>query len=177
MNSLLLIPFLTALLGWVLAWLFVKSLFFPYYTVQIGNFKWEAGLKQLIAKLPIEQFLQTDDAKNGTFNTVLPFIDAKLDDFFKHKLGEKLPMISMFIGEKTIGQLKEIFIDELRQLFPDLIGKFGQGVKDNMVDNMEQKWRPLLEPALLKATKSLRTAALFIGFSWGILMVLILNWF
>jgi len=176
MNSLLLIPFLTALLGWFLAWLFVKSLFFPYYTVQIGNFKWEAGLKQLITKIPIESIFQNEDAKNGTFDTVLPFIDAKLDDFFKNKLGEKLPMISMFIGEKTIGQLKEIFIAELRVLFPDLIEKFGQSIKDNLVDNMEQKWRPLLEPALLKATKTLRLTALFIGFTWGILIVLILNW-
>ena len=176
MNSLLLIPFLTALLGWFLAWLFVKSLFFPYYTVQIGNFKWEAGLKQLISKIPIESIFQNDDAKNGTFDTVLPFIDARLDDFFKNKLGEKLPMISMFIGEKTIGQLKEIFIAELSALFPELIGKFGQSIKDNLINNMEQKWRPLLEPALLKATKTLRLTALFIGFAWGILIVLILNW-
>jgi len=176
MNSILLIPFFTALLGWFLAWLFVKSLFFPYYTIQIGNFKWEAGLKQLISKIPVESIFQNEDAKNGTFDAVLPFIDSKLDDFFKNKLGEKLPMISMFIGEKTIGQLKEIFIAELSALFPDLIEKFGQSIKDNLVENMEQKWRPLLEPTLLKATKTLRLTALFIGFAWGILIVLILNW-
>ncbi len=177
MNPLLLIPILTALLGWFLAWFFVKSLFLPYSTIQIGSFKWEPGLKQLIAKLPIEQLLESDEAKNGTFDAILPFIDDKLDDFFKHKLGEKLPMISMFIGEKTIGQLKEIFIAELRQLFPDLIGKFGQNIKDNLIENMEQKWRPLLEPSLLKATKPLRNASLLIGFAWGVLIALILNWF
>jgi|688.fasta_scaffold419823_1 uncharacterized membrane protein YheB (UPF0754 family) len=172
MSSLLLIPIMTGFLGWFLAWLFVKSLFFPYQTITIGNYKWNAGLKHLINKFPIEQIFPAD---NSNFDAVLPFIDAKLDDFFKRKLSEKLPIISMFIGDKTIHQLKEVFIEELKQLFPELVVNLVANSKAQLLNNLEQKWRPIIEPTLLLGTKNLRWIAFVIGFMWGVLILLIIH--
>ena len=172
MSSLLLIPIMTGFLGWFLAWLFVKSLFFPYQTITIGNYKWNAGLKHLINKFPIEQIFPAD---NSNFDAVLLFIDAKLDDFFKRKLSEKLPIISMFIGDKTIHQLKEVFIEELKQLFPELVVNLVANSKAQLLNNLEQKWRPIIEPTLLLGTKNLRWIAFVIGFMWGVLILLIIH--
>jgi hypothetical protein len=163
---------MTGFLGWFLAWLFVKSLFFPYQTITIGNYKWNAGLKHLINKFPIEQIFPAD---NSNFDAVLPFIDAKLDDFFKRKLSEKLPIISMFIGDKTIHQLKEVFIEELKQLFPELVVNLVANSKAQLLNNLEQKWRPIIEPTLLLGTKNLRWIAFVIGFMWGVLILLIIH--
>jgi uncharacterized membrane protein YheB (UPF0754 family) len=163
---------MTGFLGWFLAWLFVKSLFFPYQTITIGNYKWNAGLKHLINKFPIEQIFPAD---NSNFDAVLLFIDAKLDDFFKRKLSEKLPMISMFIGDKTIHQLKEVFIEELKQLFPELVVNLVANSKAQLLNNLEQKWRPIIEPTLLLGTKNLRWIAFVIGFMWGVLILLIIH--
>ncbi len=165
---------MTGFLGWLLAWLFVKSLFFPYQTITIGKYKWDAGLKQLINKLPI-QLLFPADKHNSNFDSVLPFIDAKLDDFFKHKLSEKLPMISMFIGDKTINQLKEVFIEELKQLFPELLSNLASNTKAQLLNNLQDKWRPIIEPKLLKGTKTVRWIAFVIGFVWGLLILLIIH--
>jgi uncharacterized membrane protein YheB (UPF0754 family) len=163
---------MTGFLGWFLAWLFVKSLFFPYQTITIGNYKWNAGLKHLINKFPIEQIFPAD---NSNFDAVLLFIDAKLDDFFKRKLSEKLPIISMFIGDKTIHQLKEVFIEELKQLFPELVVNLVANSKAQLLNNLEQKWRPIIEPTLLLGTKNLRWIAFVIGFMWGVLILLIIH--
>ncbi len=166
---------MTGFLGWLLAWLFVKSLFFPYRTITIGKYKWEAGLKQLINKLPTELLFPTDNSANSNFDAVLPFIDAKLDDFFRNKLSEKLPMISMFIGDKTINQLKEVFIEELKQLFPELLTNFIAISKTKLLNNLEEKWRPIIEPALLRRTKMARWVAFIIGFAWGLLILLVIH--
>ena len=166
---------MTGFLGWLLAWLFVKSLFFPYRTITIGKYKWEAGLKQLINKLPTELLFPTDKSDNSNFDAVLPFIDAKLDDFFRLKLSEKLPMISMFIGDKTINQLKEVFIEELKQLFPELITNFIDISKTKLLNNLEKKWRPIIEPTLLRRTKMARWVAFIIGFAWGLLILLVIH--
>ena len=172
MSSLLLIPVMTGFLGWFLVWLFVKSLFIPYRTITIGKYKWNAGLNHLINKFPIEQIIPAD---NSNFDAVLPFIDAKLDDFFKRKLSEKLPMISMFIGDKTIHQLKEVFIEELKQLFPELVTNLVTHSKMELLNNLAQKWRPIIEPKLIKATKKARNVAFVIGFIWGLLILLIVH--
>ena len=172
MSSLLLIPIMTGLLGWLLVWLFVKGLFFPYRTITIGNYKWSAGLKHLINKFPIEQIFPAD---NSNFDAVLPFIDTKLDDFFKRKLSEKLPMISMFIGANTINQLKEVFIEELKQLFPELVTNLVANSKMQLLNNLEQRWRPIIEPKLIHATKKARNVAFVIGFIWGLLILLIVH--
>ena len=166
---------MTGFLGWLLAWLFVKSLFFPYRTITIGKYKWEAGLKQIINKLPTELLFPADNSDNSNFDAVLPFIDAKLDDFFRHKLSEKLPMVSMFIGDKTINQLKEVFIEELKQLFPELITNFIDISKTKLLNNLEKKWRPIIEPTLLRRTKMARWVAFIIGFAWGLLILLVIH--
>ena len=175
MISILLLPFLTGLLGWLIIWLFVKSLFFPSKSITIGTFKWDAGLYVLIDKLPLDKILPTHGNQNSSFDLVLPFIDKELDDFFKHKLSEKMPIVSMFIGDKTVTQLKEVFLEELNTLFPVVISKLGESAKLNLLQNLQKKWKPIIEPKLLEATKNIRWAAFFLGFFWGILILLMVH--
>jgi len=51
-------------------------------------------------------------------------VEEQIDYFLKTKLAEKMPMISMFIGEKTTGQIKTILVEEIESLFPFLINRF-----------------------------------------------------
>ena len=37
---------------------------------------------------------------------------------------EAIPVISMFVGEKIISQLKELFLEELKELFPSIMSQF-----------------------------------------------------
>ena len=51
----------------------------------------------------------------ANFDKLKPAIEAHMDDFLNNRLKEQMPMISMFIGEKTINSLKTIFIAEIEK--------------------------------------------------------------
>ncbi len=154
---------MTAIFGWIIAWLFVKALFL----------NWKSGLNQSIANLNIDQFI-TNEASLKQFDLLMPTLDKQLDDFFNHKLTQKMPMIAMFIGNKTIDQLKEVFIEELKLMFPELIQKLIKGsVKE--IETLDQKWIKTIESAFFRATSKIRIAAFILGFLWGILLFLLIK--
>jgi hypothetical protein len=155
---------MTALFGWMVAWLFVKALFI----------NWEGGLSQYISTLKIEQLI-TPEVSLKQFDLLLPTLDKHLDDFFNNKLTQKMPMIAMFIGNKTIEQLKEVFIEELKLMFPELVQKLLNGSIKEFESALQQKWKKSLEISLLKATRKIRIAAFILGFLWGILLLLLNN--
>ena len=160
----LFIPIMTALFGWMVAWLFVKALFI----------NWKGGLSQSISTLKIEQLITTEVSLKQ-FDLLLPTLDKHLDDFFNNKLTQKMPMIAMFIGNKTIDQLKEVFIEELKLMFPELVQKLLNGSIKELESSLQQKWRKNIEISLLKATRKIRIAAFILGFIWGILLFLLNN--
>jgi uncharacterized membrane protein YheB (UPF0754 family) len=47
-------------------------------------------------------------------------------------LAEQMPVISMFIGDKTINQLKEVFIVELTELFPVLMKNYMNNLQEEL---------------------------------------------
>jgi hypothetical protein len=53
---------------------------------------------------------------------VLPEAEAHVDHFLRNRLSTAMPMVAMFIGEKTIAQMKGIFMEELETLFPVFLG-------------------------------------------------------
>ena len=162
--QLLLIPLMSGMLGWFIAWLFIKILF--------AN--WNNSLKNFIQNLPLESIVPASSSK-AQFEAILPLIDEKFDQFFKQKLGEKMPMISMFIGDKTVTQLKSIFLDELQFIFPEVLNSFLNNAKDDFANNIRSKWRFILEPILLKATRKYRIIAFAIGLMWGIVTLLLIH--
>jgi len=54
----------------------------------------------------------------------MPLVEAHVDDFLRNKLKEKMPVIGMFIGNKTIDSLKEVFLKEIEDLFPQVLKQF-----------------------------------------------------
>jgi hypothetical protein len=172
--NVLLLPLLIACFGWVIAWGFVKIIFLPHRSISIAGIKWTSPFAKRIAQLPVQEIM-SNLAPGDSFKNVLPFIDAKLDEFFKERLVQKMPIVSMFIGDKTIIQLKEVFIEELQQLFPDLVIQFTKTAQLQFLLNIEELWSRKLETYLAKATYKLRFAAFCLGFIWGLLLQLILR--
>jgi hypothetical protein len=162
--NLIIAPIMSAILGWLISWLFIKAIFMS----------WNGGVKKIINAMDVEQMITTEACLNE-FETALPMIDTQFDQFFKQKLGEKMPMISMFIGEKTVSQLKEVFIEELKLLFPSLVHQFIEHAKYDFANNLSNKWRAILEPSLLHATRKYRIIATFIGLFWGIITQMLIH--
>ena len=156
------IPIITGIFAWFIAWLFIKIL------TSSKRF----GLKKIIQQIDISVFLNATNSAQH-FETVLPIIDKQLDDFFKHKLGEKMPAIAMFIGDKTIEQLKAVFVEELRAISPSMIQKIAYNGKENFEKNLDSKWLPILETKLMNITRPYRYLAFAIGIVFGILLIML----
>lgn len=172
-----LIPILTGLFGWMLIWLLAKSLFFPTKAIQIGGFSWESNLSRIINQFPIELLIPKEADQEASFKAMQPLIEEKLDFFFNHTIKDKLPMMSMFIGDKTVAQLKSVFLEELATIFPQIVGQFAQNTKMNISKSFPTKLSDSIAPIVMKAIKPLQWAAFILGLFWGGLMVFFLHSF
>ena len=170
----ILLPLLVACFGWLISWGFIKIIFFPHQSIRLGGRQWQSLFSKKAGQISMSQLLP-ELTQGDSFQKILPFVDAKLDDFFKERLVQKMPIISMFIGDKTIAQLKEVFLEELHQIFPALLSEFTQSTATTFLLNLEVKWSKKLETYLLKATQKLRIAAFFFGFIWGLIINFILT--
>jgi hypothetical protein len=172
--QLLLLPLLVASFGWLISWGFIKIIFFPHQTIHMADRQWQSLFAKKAGQISIHQILP-ELTQADSFQKILPFIDAKLDEFFKERLVQKMPIISMFIGDKTIAQLKEVFLEELHQIFPALLSEYTQSTASAFLFNLEAKWSKKLETYLLKATQRIRITAFFFGFIWGLILNFILT--
>lgn len=140
---LLLIPFLSACIGWITIRMAVWLLFHPLQPKIILGLKvqgiWPARKEQIAlqagnyaaAAFPIDELEQRFN-EPGRFEAIKPLIEEHMDHFLRHKLKEQMPMIAMFIGDKTIQSLKTIFIQEIEALFPQVIGSFAGNLKKEL---------------------------------------------
>jgi hypothetical protein len=158
------IPISTGFLAWFIAWLFVKIF------IKSKRF----GFQKMVHQFDISILLNEKNS-DRQFDAVLPIIDKQLEDFFKHKLSEKMPAIAMFIGDKTIEQFKVIFMQELRAIAPSMIEKIATHGKQNFEANLSSKWMPIIESKLMAASKSYRYLAFLIGIIFGIITVILIH--
>ncbi len=126
----ILIPLISAFIGWFTNWIAIKMLFHPKVPVKLlgvtfhGIFpKRQKQFAEKLGKLVSEELLSFSDieqkiADPANIEKLMPYVETHIDHFLKVKLAEEMPMISMFIGEKTTNQMKGIFIQELQTLFP-----------------------------------------------------------
>ncbi len=132
----MLIPVISGFIGWVTNWVAIKMLFHPRNPVRIlgmtiqGIFpKRQAQFAMKLGKLVSEELLSFKDIEHKivspeNLQKLMPVVETHVDDFLRKKLSDVFPVISMFIGEKTISQLKGHFMNELEALFPILMKRY-----------------------------------------------------
>ncbi|WP_407528216.1 DUF445 family protein [Lacibacter sp. MH-610] len=141
---LLLIPVISAFIGWVTNWVAIKMLFHPKQPVKVlgitfqGIFpKRQDQFAVKLGKLVSEQLLSFNDIESKLTNPanlqkMMPMVEQKIDDFLRIKLADTMPMISMFIGDKTIEKLKTAITNELESLFPALIKNYTSSLRQEL---------------------------------------------
>jgi uncharacterized membrane protein YheB (UPF0754 family) len=141
---LIFIPIISAFIGWFTNWVAIKMLFHPKKPVNIlgitvqGIFpKRQEQFAAKLGKLVSEQLLSFSDIEQKLTNTnnlhkLMPQVEQHIDYFLREKLSETMPMISMFIGDKTIEKLKVTLTAELERLFPSLIKNYAASLKNEL---------------------------------------------
>lgn len=185
------IPVFSTFTGWFTIWFASWLLFHPRKQKKILGFVFQAifpslqeQLTEKLAALICQELPSLDEiilkiTSPANVNQLLPFIDAHIDYFLRVKLKERMPIVGMFIGDKTIGQMKAVFMEELTQLFPGLIEKYmdtllQQPDIEKLVSEKVQVFtREKLEAALKQAvSKEIRPILVF-GAVLGLLVGLI----
>ncbi|HEX7905553.1 MAG TPA: DUF445 family protein [Chitinophagaceae bacterium] len=141
------IPFLTAFIGWL-----IHSAAILFFLRNILPKKKNAIAQSLARKAAAEfaSFRGLEEKINDPSNldNIMPEIEAHIDHFLNEKLKKEMPVISMFIGNKTTDKLKEVFMKELKTLFPQIISRFAANLKSGInVEEIVLKKINALSPA------------------------------
>jgi uncharacterized membrane protein YheB (UPF0754 family) len=192
---LLLIPVISAFIGWFTNWIAIKMLFHPREPKKFlgitfqGIFpKRQAQFAEKLGKLVADELLSFKDIEQKitspeNLSSVMPYIENHIDDFLRVKLGKAMPMIGMFIGEKTINEMKKIFMAELESIFPEVMHKYMGKLQEEL--DLEKivtekvkafssdKLESILQQIMAKEFKFVEILGGVLGFIIGILQVLI----
>ena len=192
---LILIPLISAFIGWVTNWVAIKMLFHPRDPKKIlgitfhGIFpKRQQQFAEKLGKLVSAEFLSFDDIEQKISNPenlkkIMPMIENHMDDFLRNRLGAEMPVISMFIGDKTISKLKESFMKEIEVLFPQVMKQYATNLKDEL--DLEQivikkvagfssdKLEEVLYQIMSKEFRFVEIIGAVIGFIIGVVQVII----
>jgi len=153
MNGwLFLIPIISALAGWLFQSLAVWMLFRPKKPIYILGYKFQGIIPKrkffIAGKLgeAAAGFISFDEIEKkisnpDNFRKILPSVEEHIEHFLRVKLKESMPMIGMLIGDRTINQLKQVFIVELEELFPQVMLQYAGSLKDelNIQDIVKQR--------------------------------------
>lgn len=141
---LLLIPIISAFIGWVTNWVAIKMLFHPREPKRILGFtiqgifpKRQQAFAEKLGKLVSSEFLSFQDIEDKISNPenlkkIMPVIEQHVDEFLRVRLSTEMPMISMFIGDKTINKLKGAFMQEIESLFPVVMKQYASNLKTEL---------------------------------------------
>ncbi len=148
MNGwLFLFPLIAACLGWLFVSLALKLLFHPLHPKKMMGFiiqgiipKRQGEIAKEIGRFSAsllsikeieEKITHPDNVKK-----IMPQAEEHIDDFLRVKLVKSMPVVGMFVGDKTINNLKSLFVTELEQLFPEIMKNYMGRLQEDF--NIEQ---------------------------------------
>ena len=195
---LLLIPVISGFIGWITNLVAIKMLFHPREPLRVFGFemqgifpKRQQQFAQKLGKLVSEELLSFSEIENkithpDNLGKIMPVVEAHIDDFLRNRLSDVFPVISMFIGDKTISQLKGHFMKELETLFPVLMQRYMKNLQSELdlerivVDKVSgfssDKLEEILMSIMAKEFRFVEVLGGVLGFLIGLLQVGITIW-
>jgi uncharacterized membrane protein YheB (UPF0754 family) len=186
---------LSAFTGWVTTWIAIKMLFhprrpvkflgltiqgiFPKNQMEIAKKLGQVVSSELLSFAEIEAKVTSPE----NLQKLKPEIEKHIDTFLREKLTKVFPVISMFIGDKTITQLKEAFLTELETLFPVLMKNYmgelqhqldlEKIITEKVAGFSSEKLEDILSQITKKEFQFLELVGGFFGFLIGLVQVVI----
>jgi len=195
-GTVVLIPLVSAGLGWLINRLAVTGLFYPVQARKIAGIRVQGILParreqladqvgelasvQILSSGMLEEMI-TDPAH---FKKLMPVIEEQIDHFLRVKLKQSMPVVGMFIGDKTIQQLKTVFVTELEIIFPNVMKNYAANLAGelNVRRLISEKLLAIppetlvegMKSALKKEIRALQWLGAISGFCTGVATLLLL---
>jgi uncharacterized membrane protein YheB (UPF0754 family) len=187
------IPFISAFIHWLTIWMALKLLFHPRQPKKILGFtlqgvfpKKQRQIAESLGRIVGQELLSFTDIEQAitdpkNVQRMLPMVEEHIDHFLRVKLKETMPMIAMFIGDKTIAQLKAVFMKELEELFPVVLKNYVGHLRDDLdlekivVDKIagfsNDRLEAMLNEFLTKEFRFVEVIGAALGFLIGLLQI------
>ena len=194
-NWLYTIPFISAFIHWLTIWMALKLLFHPHepkkflgLTIQGVFPKRKLQIASSLGRIVGQELLSFDDIEKTITNPenvqkILPMVEAHIDDFLRHKIKKAMPVISMFIGDKTILELKTVFMKELEDLFPMIMKNYVGNLRkdldlekivvEKIVNFSSDRLEQMLNDILTKEFRFVEVIGAALGFLIGCLQIIL----
>ncbi|PCI27128.1 MAG: DUF445 domain-containing protein [SAR324 cluster bacterium] len=192
-----LIPLISAFIGWLTNWVAVKMLFHPKQPINLGFFTlhgiFHQRQKEIAQKLgsTIEsKLLNHSDihdvlTSDKFLQNILPLVETYLDDFVNNRLKSIHPMLAM-LPDSMVVMIKEKLMEEFSNFIPDVLEGAGDALQEhiNVKEIIREKIEKFdvseLEDILFSILKSefkmIELVGGVLGFFIGISQLLILHW-
>ena len=152
-----------AFTGWLITGITTWLLFKPVKPVNLGfirirglipasreNISKKAGEWARLALLNYRGF-DEKMADPALLQKLRPEIESHVDHFLQVKIKAVFPLLSQFMGEKTISQFKSSLLAEIDELFPVLMQKFSGDLKNELkVNDMVKERIEAMEDSVLR---------------------------
>ncbi len=171
----------------------LKLLFHPRRPRKIAGFtlqgvfpKKQQQIAENLGRIVGQELLSFEDIERtithpGNIQKILPLAEGHIDDFLRHKLKKSMPVIGMFIGDKTINQLKTVFMEELEALFPVIMKNYVSHIKDDLdlekivaekiASFSSERLEQMLHDILTKEFRFVEVIGAALGFFIGLLQI------
>ncbi|HXB06805.1 MAG TPA: DUF445 family protein [Puia sp.] len=192
------IPFISAFIHWLTIWMALKLLFHPRHPKKILGFtlhgvfpKRQQQIAESLGRIVGQELLSFGDIEQAithpdNVSRILPLAEEHIDHFLRVRLKEQMPMIAMFIGDKTIGQLKTVFMKELEELFPVIMKNYVANLRQDLdlerivVEKIAgfsaDRLEVMLNEFLTKEFRFVEIIGAVLGFLIGLLQILFTLW-
>ncbi len=189
------IPIISAFIGWLTNLIAIKMLFHPREPKKFLGITFQGILpkrrQQFATKLgklvsselfPFEE-IEQKLTRPDNIQKLLPLLETHIDTFLRERLTAKIPMLGMLIGDKTIGQVKEMLLEELEELFPAMIKPYINTLQHEL--NLEKivvcklsalslnKLEEILQQTMAAEFRFVKIVGAVVGFIIGVIQVVI----
>ncbi len=142
MLNLILLPLISALIGWFTNWVAVKMLFHPRNPVKVlgitfhGIFpKRQHEVAEKIGRLIAAEFLNANDViphltSKEQMSQIKMLVEKRLDEYLNGTFQQKHPVLAAFLSDKRREEFKQEIIEEIEFFAPEII--------DHVVMKMEK---------------------------------------
>ena len=196
MEKMILIPLVSAFIGWMTNWIAVKMLFHPKKPVRILFFViqgiFHLRQKEIAKKLgstierklfshqDIQLVMKSDDIKQN----LLPVIEKYIEDFVSNRLVSIHPMMAM-LPPNMLELIQEKLLEEIQNMLPELLKEAGKSLESGIdiketirkkIENFDvSELEDILFSILKSEFKMIEYIGGVLGFFIGISQILIIK--
>jgi uncharacterized membrane protein YheB (UPF0754 family) len=190
----IILPFISAIIGWFTNWIAVKMLFHPKKEMDFFFFKWhgifpanQAEIAAKVGKMVAEELLSAKDIKDVAtspeqMKKLHEMVELKIDDYLFVQFPQRHKIMSAIIPNSKLIELKTELLGEVELVFPGVIDAFLNTVEDKFdvsaiikermstleVDKLEKLMMSLLE----KEFRFVELIGGVVGFLIGLIQML-----